>query len=278
MEQRSEEWFRLRRTKIGASDAPIIMGVGFKTPLQLWEQKLGIGEDFQTTPAMQRGIDLESMILERFNKLMGRTFAPTVRVSEELPWAMASLDGLCEETNEIVEIKCANLKDHQQAKCGFIPDKYYPQLQHQMFVCNLHEAYYCSYHDNDITITKVARDTDYIKRMIIEESKFMHCLEVLDPPPMTDRDFGTLSSDLQDAADELKQVMMTRRDLEKREAELKKILSSSVDRPTKGYGIRITKCVRKGSIDYESIPQLIGVNLEQYRKAPCSYWTFGIEG
>ena len=40
--QGSLEWREFRKRKIGASDAPSVMGVGFLTPLQLWRIKVGL--------------------------------------------------------------------------------------------------------------------------------------------------------------------------------------------------------------------------------------------
>lgn len=40
--QNTQEWEKFRLQKIGASDAPIIMGVSpWKTPFQLWLEKTG---------------------------------------------------------------------------------------------------------------------------------------------------------------------------------------------------------------------------------------------
>lgn len=40
--QNTQEWEKFRLQKIGASDAPIIMGVSpWKTPFQLWLEKQG---------------------------------------------------------------------------------------------------------------------------------------------------------------------------------------------------------------------------------------------
>ena len=39
--QQSEEWLEFRRSRIGASDAPIIMGVSpWKTHYKLWVEKI----------------------------------------------------------------------------------------------------------------------------------------------------------------------------------------------------------------------------------------------
>lgn len=277
MQQRSEEWLELRRTKIGASDAPCIMGVGFKTPLQLWEQKLGLVEPDPINPAMQRGIDLEPRILEMFNHRMGKHFAPMVRINERQSWMMASLDGYCLETNEIVEIKAGNRADHEQSKHGFVPAKYYPQLQHQMEVFDVDYCYYCSYYEDEISITRVERNRKYVDTLIKAELEFLACMSSGEPPALTDRDYVDLPTDVEQLVLELRRTMVARRELDQRETELKNHLLALVDRPSKGFGLRVTKCVRKGSINYDAIPQLAGVDLNEFRKPAMSYWTIGIE-
>ena len=39
-----------------------------------------------------------------------------------------------------------------------------------------------------------------------------------------------------------------------------------------GHGVKVTKVVRKGGVDYKSIPELIGVDLESYRKKAIETW------
>ena len=39
-----------------------------------------------------------------------------------------------------------------------------------------------------------------------------------------------------------------------------------------GHGVRVSKIVRKGNVDYKAIPELIGVDLEAYRKKPIESW------
>lgn len=40
----------------------------------------------------------------------------------------------------------------------------------------------------------------------------------------------------------------------------------------RGGGIKLSKVVSKGTIDYKSIPELIGIDLEKYRKKPTECW------
>ena len=67
-----EEWLEWRREGIGASDAPVIMGVSpWTTPLQLWENKL-LGKSGQLeTSSMRRGKDMEKEARRHFEEQMG---------------------------------------------------------------------------------------------------------------------------------------------------------------------------------------------------------------
>jgi hypothetical protein len=44
------------------------------------------------------------------------------------------------------------------------------------------------------------------------------------------------------------------------------------DNGTAGGGIQLSKSMRKGLVDYEKIPELKGVDLEQYRKPSAIAW------
>jgi hypothetical protein len=61
--------------------------------------------------------------------------------------------------------------------------------------------------------------------------------------------------------------------LEREQKELKeRLISSCNGQNSMGGGIKISKCLRKGSIDYGKVPELIGVNLDSYRKKTTQYW------
>lgn len=46
----------------------------------------------------------------------------------------------------------------------------------------------------------------------------------------------------------------------------------SNDRSSMGSVIKWNKVTQKGNVDYKSIPELKGVNLDVYRKAPITKW------
>lgn len=138
LKQDTDEWFNFRKNKLGASDAPIIMGISpWKTPYQLWQEKLGFRSIPVMNEAMQRGKDLEPLALQSINLELGSEMIPLVFQHESLDFMTASLDGYDEKNKIACEIKCPRGSDHELALQGKIPEKYIPQLQHQMEVCEL---------------------------------------------------------------------------------------------------------------------------------------------
>lgn len=173
----SAEWLQMRKGYIGASDAPIIMGVSpWTTPQTLWMEKLGLGQPKVETFAMLRGKQMESQALDAFTQETGISMSPYIMFHKEYPFMMATLDGYNMELHKAVEIKCPGKKDHAIAMAGTVPCKYYPQLQHQIATCRLDEIYYYSYTLDTTALIIVKRDDDYIEKLIEKEKYFWKCV------------------------------------------------------------------------------------------------------
>lgn len=69
---RTPEWHELRRAGIGASDVPAICGMSsFATPLDVWEQKVGLRVPSEDTPLTEWGRRLEPVIADAFAERTG---------------------------------------------------------------------------------------------------------------------------------------------------------------------------------------------------------------
>lgn len=168
--QGSTAWLELRKTKITATDACAIMGVNpYKNRDYLMDEKLSNELPLPPTARMQRGIDLEPSARDLFSIKTGIQVNPKVIVKG---WTMASLDGISSDGTCVLEIKCPGDKDHEVAVSGNVPDHYYPQLQHQMYVCEVEEMYYFSFDGFDGVLLNVKRDDDYIVKMLDAEWMF----------------------------------------------------------------------------------------------------------
>lgn len=272
IEQGTPEWHALRKTKITATDAAVIMGAShWKTRIQLYHEKLSDAPPTPPNERMQRGIDLEPVARDLFGLQHGLIVEPRVVIKD---WAMASLDGIDYLGHHLVEIKCPGEKDHSIAIAGKVPEHYYPQLQHQMYVCDVDEMYYFSFDGIDGVTVKVKRDDEYIAKMVEEEKKFYECLINKTPPEPSEGDYIERNDDIwQQCASRWKSVTNSIKELEKEEEELRKqLVFLSGESNTKGAGISLCQVVRKGNVDYSKIPQLKGLDLDIYRKSASSSW------
>lgn len=279
LEQDTPEWHTYRNSKIGSSDAAAIMKVShWHTPYSIWLNKLTSNNIFEVNEAMRRGKRLEPIARAAFEKEYGMLMPSKVIESEEYPWMCASLDGYSSCRKFILEIKCPGIEDHLIAKSGKIPPKYYPQVQHQIKCAEVEFGYYDSYYyvDGSRHTVKVYRDDPYINQLIDEEKRFYDHMCSFEPPEMMDRDFKlNESEEWKIISQELLDLKETRFWQDQREEALKQrliLLSGSSN--MKGAGLKMSKVVRKGGIDYSKIPELNEVNLEAYRKDPIQYFKF----
>lgn len=275
IDQNTPEWEAFRKDKIGASDAPIIMGISpYKTPFKLWQEKVGIVQPDPETFPQKEGKRKEPLARAVLERELGMPLVPSVRLHKSIPWLMASLDAMDMEGHAIAEIKCPGKHDHDLALSGQIPDKYFPQLQHQMEVCDLEMAYYFSFDGEKGIVLKVFRDDKYIKHLLQEEEIFFSHMQNLEPPPLTDKDYQMQDGpQWKKLASRFIHVSSELQNLQREEKAIREQLISMCDgQSSMGGGVKVSKCIRKGNVDYSQIPELKGLNLESFRKKTTEYW------
>lgn len=148
LEQGTPIWHTFRSKGFGASEANIIAGMNrWKSVVDLWASKTGRPtEPFVMNDAVQHGIDTEPEARLRFEEATNIKMEPKCYISGEYDYIRASLDGINTERNIIVEIKCpSKMPIHMKAVRGEIPEYYYPQVQHQLYVTGAEIACFWSY-------------------------------------------------------------------------------------------------------------------------------------
>ncbi len=225
--QRSKEWFDLKRGRIGMSMCGSILGVNpWRTRLQLWEDII-LNRETQITPAMQKGIDLEPLALETFNKMVPYppSFQPMVVQSIEYPEIIASLDGWNGETH--VEIKITSKKE--------IPDHYYAQVQGQMMVLGTKSCWYFASPDGIVgQPIHVVRNENYIRNLLAQILLFIGSLVDFRPPEPCNRDEVEISdSNLVSLSLEYRNLERQIDDLVQRKESIRKDIISQCQSPCK---------------------------------------------
>lgn len=263
LEQGSKEWLDMRRKHIGASDASAILGVSpWKTPLQLWRQKMGLEPETPITPAMRRGMELEPIARQAFIAKTGIEVKPAVLFNPDYEWQMASLDGFNQDARCLVEIKCPNAQTHALAKAGKAPEHYLIQVQHQLCVTGLENAFYFSFDGHDGAIVEISRDNTLIAQILDAEKDFWRRMQEFDAPEL-DKEWQALEYVFLNAYHAKKEA----------EARYEEVLSlvkaQAGGKSRKGDKVDLSFYEVKGRVQYDKIEALKGIDLEAYR-APAT--------
>jgi putative phage-type endonuclease len=178
-----------RRDGLGASDAPAALGISpWKTPLELFLEKLGQLPQQPTTLAMHIGKALEPIVLDTFTQQTGM---PVTRHQEKIidpanPWRWATIDGIA--NGAIVEAKTsATAHDFGEEQTDQIPQSYVIQIQHQFAVTGFVLAYVpVLIAGRDFKLYRIERDDELIELITESEREFWWHVERQEPPePVT---------------------------------------------------------------------------------------------
>ena len=206
-EQRSPEWFALRADGITATDVSVIAGVNpYKTPYQLWAEKLGKYTPDPVGPAAVRGILLENAVADFYEMETGRELRRSngvVRL-KELPWVMASLDRTIVGEDGLVEIKTST---SPRWSLHPVPPEVVAQVQWQMFVTAAPWV--------DIAvllgglvfrIERVEADIKYQTQLYAKAVEFRNALATSTPPTLQGEDSDALAQVVPQTSEEWAQA------------------------------------------------------------------------
>lgn len=280
--QGSAEWKEFRKMKLGSSMAASIQGVGFRTPLQLFEDILEERE-IESNEAMRRGVEVEPKARAWLNEKYKAELQPAVvRHRDPLyDWHISSLDGIWQRPDGtwfVCEIKHSGKDDHQTALDGQVPEKYLPQCLHILEDLPVVESIlYLSYRENSQAQVWVNRE-DYKEEMKVQfekEKEFYQRLLNCRPPEPTSRDWIEFTnSQIVSKADTYSSIMDQINSLQEKASAIKEELIEDVGTANRARigNLKIQKVIRQGSVDYSKVEALKGIDLNPYRKEPVVSW------
>ena len=276
MEQGSLEWHEHRVKYRNASEASIIMDCApayWKTSKRiLWEQQQGLrGSSVdENNPAIVHGNNMESAALACLNKQLGSDMKPAVFVEGDYS---ASLDGYgvdAEGRSIKAEIKCPWKAESsavwKMAADGEIAEYYRWQMIHQDHCAPTEQSFFYVYisDEKNILIPHLSPEEDTAALLAAWE----------------DFASGEPAQDWEDRTDDDMRILVERhRDLVQQKAILdvelklaeKALKTEAGDGNVMAFGARIQTIEKKGAVDYKTVPQLEGIDLEAYRKPGSSY-------
>lgn len=281
MEQRSPEWYSYRKNKIGASEVSAILGTSpWMSAYELWLLKTGRAKDKPTSYAMQAGIDAELTIKSLFEQSyphMKDLTSPTLEY-KLWPTLIASLDGFNEKERIVVEFKKPSALIHKGALAGKIPDYYIAQIQTQMLVSESKLGFFCTYDGgHSLGVCQVSADNVFQAKILEACQKFWLCVEGDIPPPKPEGwpeplfETDILKDLFAKYSAKTEQLELLEDEIEAIKDQIKKRIPQKGNHF--GYGYNVSWVERKGSVKYDNIPLLKGLDLEPYRAKSSSYLT-----
>ena len=184
------DWLEYRKKGIGGSDASVVCGINrYKSPVELWMEKTNQLPGQEAGESAYWGTQLEPIVRTEFSK---RTGVEVNRVtsllqSEEHPFMLANLDGVCEHPEFgscIFEAKTASAYKACEWEDN-IPDEYQLQIQHYMAVTGYKAAYIAVLiGGNTFRWKLIERDEELIAMLISLESIFWNHVQKMTPPQL----------------------------------------------------------------------------------------------
>lgn len=185
-----EDWLEHRKLGIGGLDASVVCGINrYKSAVELWMDKTGQLPYQEAGEAAYWGTQLEPFVRAEFTKRTGIevTHKNELLQSEEHPFMLANLDGVCEVPDVgtcIFKAKTASAYKSGEWEDS-IPDEYQLQIQHYMAVTGYTGTYIAVLiGGNSFRWKFVERDEELISMLIELEADFWDYVRLRTPPPL----------------------------------------------------------------------------------------------
>jgi putative phage-type endonuclease len=185
------EWLKFRQKGIGGSDVGPISGVSkYKSAISIYLDKTQpINEEKEESEAAYWGTQLEDLVAREFSKR-----EPGFKIQKqnkmfqhlEYEFALANIDRLIHSDERgygILECKTASEYLKEEWADDNLPDSYYLQVQHYLWVLNLDYAYIAVLvGGNKFKYKLVERNDEIINQLVQIESNFWKCVQDKTPP------------------------------------------------------------------------------------------------
>ena len=266
--QGSPEWLTHRQAHRNASETAAVLGMSpYITPYQLWLQRTGRAQQALTAP-MRHGTEMEARARDAYEALTGHVMQPLVVVDGEYS---ASLDGVVFDGGVILEAKCPyqgrQSKLWQEAIAGQVVEQYQWQVQHQLMVSGADLAHFWVFDGQEGLLLEVRPEPDRWPLIRAGWDEFMRLVREDRPPALTDGDKLVRDDEVWQKAVEDYSALKRALEAAEKAAEAAKgrLVGLASHSSETGCGVTVTRYWKAGNVDYKRLPQLCGVDLEQYR-------------
>jgi len=185
-----KQWLEERRKGIGGSDAAAVAGLSrYRTPIQVYMEKLGLIDPPEENEAMYWGKKLEDLVADEFSVRTGLKVRRKNAILKhpEYPWMLANVDRLIVGKREGLECKTTSSYKASEWDGDEIPWEYAIQCYHYMAVTGF-DAWWIAalIGGNRFLYKRIERDEGIIDNLIKIESDFWHNHVLKGIPPEPD--------------------------------------------------------------------------------------------
>lgn len=188
-----EQWLENRRSMIGASESPAVLGVGYSGENQhtIWMRKMGLEPPRVDSEALDWGHEIQPAILRMFSRRTGIKVHDlgqfTIQRSAEFPFVGATLDGVCEtdDGRGVVEAKNVGIYNRAEWEQADPPLRVSVQIQHQLIAADAQYGFAVAcIGGNKLVWKRIERNDRFITAMLAALRKFWRYVESKTAPPI----------------------------------------------------------------------------------------------
>lgn len=186
-------WLAARRLGLGGSDVPAVLGLSpWRTPLQVWTEKVGLAEEAEDSYTLRRGAHMEPLLWRELeSEVDGLRAVPQYRATATgaEPWMRYSPDAFISLGNGgLAWDALGEGKSHPRGASEWdeeAPPHVVAQVQWGMFVCDLPAAYVAVDLGTEFRWTRVERDPAWWPAHEAALRAFWSLVETETPPAPT---------------------------------------------------------------------------------------------
>mgnify|MGYP006270790905 CR=1 FL=1 len=270
MEQRTPEWYAIRKGRITASSVGAILGLSpHAKPDDVMRRMIreyqGLEPEFTGNTATEYGNVHESLALADYSLEHQRVeqcgFFPFS------DWLGASPDGLIGD-DAILEIKCPySLRNGGEFKSIAEQPHYYAQIQIQLWCTGRQWCDFYQWSAHGYKLESVPRNDEWIAQNIIKLSDFYQDYLALRDKPLNDFE-SLLVDDYFSVSEQIKKLEEFKKEL------LEKIVAEANGQNAVISGHKLTKVTKAGSISYAKVVKdlIPHADLKKYQGETTEYW------
>lgn len=279
LQQGTPAWEAWRARVFGASDCAAMLGISpYKSRDALLKEKAS-GEAPAPSDYLQaifeEGHKAEAAARPLVEKILGEPLFSLVAESDDGALA-ASFDGITFDGLTVFEHKLLRDSDASRARfadaqAGKLAPHDMAQVQQQLMVSGAERCFFVVSDGTgeNMAIAVVKPDETFADSIREGWAQFAADLKAYREVETDAPEWTEAAARYLDLGAQIKALEAAQKEERKKLEAYAKASGAAV---IKGGGITASRLTRQGNVDYAAIPELAGVDLDAYRKAPTTYW------